>query len=97
MMGKTKEDMKKEYESQAIDSIKTRLAIEAVIKAENLEVDDKELEEKVKEMAKNHGKEDDKEFLKNENVRKYLKEGMQSEKAIDFLVKNSKTKAKAKK
>ena len=43
-------------------------------------------------MAKNYGKEDDEEFLKNENVRKYIKEGLASEKALDFLVKNAKMK-----
>ena len=43
-------------------------------------------------MAKNYGKENDEEFLKNENVRKYIKEGLQSEKAINFLVENAKIK-----
>ena len=43
-------------------------------------------------MAKNYGKENDEEFLKNENVRKYIKDGLQSEKAINFLVENSKIK-----
>ena len=37
MMGKTTEEMRKEYEPQAIDSIKSRLALEAVIKAEKIE------------------------------------------------------------
>ena len=43
-------------------------------------------------MAKNYGKENDEEFLKNENVRRYITEGLESEKAIDFLVKNAKIK-----
>ena len=92
MMGKTEEEMKKEYEPQAIDAIKSRLALEAVIKAEKIEATDEEIDEKLKEMAKNYGKEKDEEFLKNENVRNYLKEGLASEKAIDFLVKNAKIK-----
>ena len=37
MMGKTKEDMQKEYEPQAIEGIKSRLALEAVIKKEKIE------------------------------------------------------------
>ena len=92
MMGKTMEDMRKEYEPQAINGIKSRLALEAVIKAEKIEATDKEIDEKMKEMAKNYGKENDEEFLKNENVRNYIKEGLASEKAIDFLVKNAKIK-----
>ena len=92
MMGKTEEEMRKEYEPQAIDGIKSRLALEAVIKAEKIETTDKEIDEKIKEMAKNYGKENDEEFLKNENVRNYIQEGLKSEKAIDFLVKNAKMK-----
>ena len=92
MMGKTNEDMRKEYEPQAIEGIKSRLALEAVIKAEKIEATDKEIDEKMKEMAKNYGKEDDKEFLKNENVRNYIKQEIESEKAIDFLLENAKIK-----
>lgn len=92
MMGKTQEEMRKEYEPQAIDAIKSRLALEAVIKAEKIEATDEEIDEKLKEMAKNYGKENDEEFLKNENVRNYLKQGLASEKAIDFLVENAKIK-----
>ncbi len=92
MMGKTKEDMKKEYEPQAVEAIKSRLALEAVIKVEKIEPTEEEIDEKLKEMAKNYGKENDEEFLKNENVRKYIKEGLASEKAMDFLVENAKIK-----
>ena len=92
MMGKTQDEMKKEYEPQAIESIKSRLMLEAVIKAEKIEATDEEIDEKLKEMAKNYGKENDEEFLKNENVRNYIKEGLTSEKALEFLVKNAKIK-----
>ena len=90
MMGKTKEEMQKEYEPQAIEAIKSRLALEAVIKAEKIEVAEIDIDEKIKEMAKNYGKENDEEFLKNENVRNYIKQGLESEKAIEFLVENAK-------
>ena len=92
MMGKTQEDLKKEYEPQAIEGIKSRLALEAVIKAEKIEATNEDIDEKLKEMAKNYGKENDEEFMKNENVRKYIKEGLASEKALEFLVKNAKMK-----
>ena len=92
MMGKTAEEVKKEYEPQAIEAIKSRLMLEAVIKAEKIEATEDEIVEKMKEMAKNYGKENDKEFLKNENVRTYIKNGLESEKALEFLVKNAKIK-----
>ena len=92
MLGKTMEEMKKEYEPQALEAVKTRLMLEAVIKAEKIEANIEEIDEKIKEMAKNYGKEDDEAFLQNENVRKYIEEGIKSEKAVDFLVKNAKMK-----
>ena len=92
MMGKTAEEVKKEYEPQAIEAIKSRLMLEAVIKAEKIEATEDEIVAKVKEMATSYGKADDEEFMKNENVRKYIKSGMESEKALEFLVKNAKIK-----
>ena len=92
MMGKTAEEVKKEYEPQAEEAVKTRLMLEAVIKAEKIEATEDEIVEKMKEMAKNYGKSDDKEFMENENVRKYIKSGLESEKALEFLVKNAKMK-----
>ena len=93
MMGKTAEEVKKEYEPQATEAIKSRLMLEAVIKAEKIEATEDEIVEKLKEMAKSYGKaEDDKEFLENENVKKYIKNGLESEKALEFLVKNAKMK-----
>ena len=92
MMGKTAEEVKKEYEPQALESIKSRLMLEAVIKAEKIEATEEEIVDKMKEMAKNYGKADDEGFLKNENVKKYIKNGIESEKALEFLVKNAKIK-----
>ena len=92
MMGKTKEEMQKEYEPQAIEAIKSRLALEAVIKAEKIEVAEIDIDEKIKKMNKNNEKENDEKFLKNENVRNYIKQGLESEKALEFLVENAKIK-----
>ncbi len=91
MIGKTEEEAKKEFEPQAIDAIKTRLALEAVIKAEKIEATDEEIDSKITEMAESYGKKPE-EIKDNENVRKYIKEGIESEKAIEILVSNSKVK-----
>lgn len=93
MLGKTAEEMKKEYEPQALEAIKSRLALEAIIKAEKIEATAEEIDSKIKEMAENYGKKEE-EISGNENLRKYIKEGIESEKAIDFIVSNAKEKAK---
>ena len=92
LMNKTEEQVRKEYEPQATEAVKSRLMLEAVIKAEKIEAADDEIEEKIKEMAKSYGKENDTEFMQNENVKKYIKSGIESEKELDFLVKNAKIK-----
>ena len=91
MLGKTEAEVRKEYEPQAIEAIKSRLTLEAIINAEKIEAEDKEINEKIEEMAKNYGSKAE-DMQKNENIRKYIKQGIESEKAIDFLVKNAKIK-----
>ena len=44
-------------------------------------------------MAENYGKKEE-EISENENLRKYIKEGIETEKAIDFIVSNAKEKSK---
>ncbi len=96
MLNKTEEEFKKECEPEAIKAIKSRLALEAVIKAEKIEATESEINAKIAEMATNYGKEPD-ELIKNENVKNYIKQGIESEKAIEFLIANSKEKKETKK
>ena len=95
MLNKTEAEFKKDYEPQAIQAIKSRLALEAIIKAEKIEVTEKEIKEKLEEMAKNYGKTAE-ELEKNENIKDYIKQGIESEKAISVLVENAKEVAKKK-
>ena len=85
------EEFRKEYEDQAKDAVKSRLVIEAVAKEEKIEADDKEVDEKIKEMAENYGKTED-ELKSNESLKNYLKENLKTEKTIEFIVKNAKIK-----
>ena len=96
MMNKTEEQFKKEYEPQALDAIKSRLALEVVIKSEKIEATDEEIKAKIEEMAKNYGKEP-KELEENANIKEYIKNGIENEKAMEFLVANSKEKKAEKK
>ena len=89
MIGRTEEEMRKEYEEQAKEAIKSRLVLEAIIDAEKIEAKEEEIDAKMQEMAKNYGKKVE-ELNKNENLKKYLSEGIKSEKALEFIVKNAK-------
>lgn len=96
ILNKTEQDLKKEYEPQAVEAIKSRLALEVVIKSEKIEATDDEINAKIEEMAKNYGKEA-KDLKDNTNVRDYIKNGIESEKAVEFLIANCKEKKTEKK
>ena len=89
MIGRTEEEMRKEYEPQATEAIKSRLVLEAIINAEKIEASEEEINAKMEEMAKNYGKKVE-ELSENENLKKYLSEGIKSEKALAFIVENAK-------
>ena len=95
MLNKTEAEFRKDYEPQAIEAIKSRLALEAIIKSEKIEATEKDVKEKLEEMAKNYGKTAE-ELEKNDNIKEYIKQGIENEKAIEFLVENAKEVAKKK-
>ena len=89
MIGRTEEEMRKEYEPQATEAIKSRLVLEAIINAEKIVASEEEIKAKMEEMANNYGKKVE-ELSENENLKKYLDEGIRSEKALAFIVENAK-------
>ena len=91
IMGKTEEDVRKEYTEQAQKSVKSRMILEAIVAAEKLEATEEDIVAKINEMAQAYGK-DSKELLENENLRNYIKDNMKTEKAITFIVDNAKIK-----
>ena len=91
MLGKTEDDMRSEFKEQAERQIKSRLVLEAIVKAEKIEAVDEEIAEKAKEMAKQYGRKEE-ELLENNQLKEYISENLKSEKAIDFIVKNAKKK-----
>ena len=95
MLNKTEAEFRKEFEPQAIEAIKSRLALEAIIKNEKIEASEREVKDKLEEMAKNYGKTAE-ELEKNDNIKEYIKQGIENEKAIEFLVQNAKEVAKKK-
>ncbi len=88
---KTRKEIEDSYKPQAEKNVKARLILEAIIKAEKIEADSKEVDEKIKEMAKNYGRKEE-ELSKNEQLKEYIAETIKTEKAVDFIVKNAKIK-----
>lgn len=91
LSGKTEAQVREEMKAQAKKAVKSRLVIEAIIKAEDIKPEEKEVEEKLKEMAKNYGKTEE-EMSKNEYIKEYIENNMKVEKAIEFIVNNAKIK-----
>lgn len=78
------------YRDQANKSVKTRLVLEAIIKAEGLDVSDSELDAKLEETAKKYNKslEEYKKNLNEDNLA-YIKNDLLMDKVVDFLTKNN--------
>ncbi len=91
MIGKTKEEFRKEYEKQARTSVKNRLVLEAIIKEEKIEADDDKIQEKVKQMAEMYGQKEE-QLKENEGFINYIKESLKNEKVVEFIVENAKIK-----
>ena len=88
--GMTADKMMDELRPQAIKRIETRLVLEAIAKAENIEISDEKLDEELAKMAESYKMEVDKlkEFM-GENEKKQMKEDMAVQEAITFLIENA--------
>ena len=89
MIGKSMADFRKESEESAKSSVKMRLVLEAVYKDAKLKVEDTEVDNKVKELAEAYGRKED-ELKANEELMKNIKNSIETEKAVNFLVENAK-------
>ncbi len=91
MIGKSMEDFRKDYEEQAKTSVKTKLVLEAIVKAEKIEAKKEDVDAKIKEMAELYGKKEE-ELKTNEAFVKYIEDSLKNEKVVNFLVENAKIK-----
>ena len=84
--GLSEEKMMEELKPQAEKRIRTRLVLEAIVAAENIEVSDERLEEELKKMADAYQMEVDKlkEFM-GENEKKQLKEDIAVQEAVTLI------------
>ena len=90
-MNKKEEDIRSELKEQAEKNVKTRLVLEAIVKAENIEATPDEVTDKIKEMAEQYGRKEE-ELMENANLKEYITENLKTEKAVELIVKNAKKK-----
>lgn len=92
-MGMTKEDFEAQMRAQADNQVKLDLAVEAIIKLENLEASDEAIEAEYTKMAEMYQIEADK--LKDIVPAKDLADQIKREAAINFVMDNAKAKKPA--
>ena len=88
--GMTLEKIQEETRPQAVKRIETRLVLEAIVKAENIEVTEERLDEEIKKMAESYNMEADKlKELMGEEEKKQMMEDIAVQDAVTFLVENA--------
>ena len=75
-----------------MENIKTKLTLEAISKAENIEITDADIDAKLKEVAESYGRKDAEDFVKKATpqLRQYAKEELKYDKAVKFVMDNIK-------
>ena len=89
MVGKTMADFRKENRPAAEKQVRTGLVLEAIYKDAKLEVTDKEVDERVAELAKTYGRKEE-ELRGNEELFSNIRSGLETEKAINYITDNAK-------
>ena len=89
--GMTVEQMKEQARPDAVKRIRTRLVLEAVAKAENIQISDEKVDEEVAKMAEAYKMEVDKlKSYMSESDIKQMKEDLAVQQAVDLLVAEAK-------
>ena len=89
--GTTAQMLLEQFKPQAMKRIQSRLVLEAVAAAENLQASEEEYEEEIKSMGEAYQMEPDKvKELLGENGKKQVLEDLAVRKAVDFVVENAK-------
>lgn len=88
--GMTEEKMDEEMRPQAVKRIETRIVLEAVARAENIEISDEKLDEEIGRLAETYKMEADKlKELMSDAEKKQMKEDMAVQEAVTFLLDNA--------
>lgn len=90
MTGQTIDDMKAQIRPRVEDSIKLRYILEEIAKEEKIEVDEKEIDEYLEEIAKSYREKVEVEDLKKQdNIEETAKINISTRKAFEFVTKNA--------
>ena len=95
--GITVDQLMEQVKPEATTRIQSSLVLEAIVKAENIEVSDEEMDAEIEKMAKNYGMEADKlkEYM-GDAQKDSMKREMSITKAVELIMDNVKERAKAK-
>ncbi|KAF1085649.1 Trigger factor [Sporotomaculum syntrophicum] len=85
--GSNIDDLKESFRDDARKGVKTSLVLEAIVKAENIEITEEELDKEIESMANNYQQDAKllRKILEGRNQIKLIREGMQQKKAIDLI------------
>lgn len=86
MLGMTKDAFKDNFRPEAEKRVRYRLCIEAVVKAEDIKVEDKELEDYTKEMAERYNLKEE-ELVEQLGGKDFLKYDLEVRKALEIITK----------
>ena len=79
MLGMTPDQMIAQFEPEAIHRIRTRLTLEEIVKAENIEISDEEFDKQMEDIAKMYN-------MKVEDLTKGMTEGQKDQQKLDMAV-----------
>ncbi len=86
----TRDQVADQYKEQAEKVVKTRLVMEAIIKAEDIKIEDKDIEDRIEKIASDSSQtvEEFKKNLKKEQI-DYIVNGIMNDKLMDLLTKEN--------
>ncbi len=88
----TQESIREQYQEDAKKAVKNQLVLEAIAKAEGIEVEEEDLEKEFERLAEmyNQKKEEIKEILTQQGQIDAIKHSIRIDKAVDFIIANAK-------
>ncbi len=88
--GINQDQLLEQMKPQAIDRIKSRLTLEAIVKAEDIKVSEERYEEEIAKMAESYGMEaEDLKKMVGDTEKEQMLEDMAVQDALDFIVENA--------
>lgn len=88
----TEEDIREQFREKSVKNVQAQILLDAIVKKEDIDVSDEDVEAEYKDIVKQYGQEDSEEFL--ETVKKsisvdYIKDIIRKRKVVDKLIANA--------